>query len=104
MKTPVKMPKSVMLAGRKFRLGLSPKESFYGGTMGQYIPMEGRIALANEMPPEQLKSTCLHEIFHDLNNQSTADLSETHVNCLAALMFAVIRDNPALMAWIQDRE
>lgn len=104
VKKQIKMPTSIRLAGRFFSLGFAPKNAMVGTSMGQYIPMEGRIVIAGGMGGDQTKSTVLHEMIHDFNNQSSNDLTESQVNSVAALMFAAIRDNPELFAWFQDRD
>ena len=97
------MPSFVILSGRKFKLALAPEGGLRMDTLGQYIQMQGRIVISVGVGDDQAKSTVLHEMFHDFDAQSSCDLTEVQVNSLSALMFAALRDNPRLIAWMQEK-
>lgn len=100
---PPLMPKQIRLAGRVFRLEeVGESAGFRGNTMGQYVPMEGKILVMAQMSDDQKKASVMHELFHDLDNQTDCSLSEHQVNSMAAFMFAALRDNPDLVAWLMS--
>ncbi|WP_143206403.1 hypothetical protein [Singulisphaera sp. GP187] len=69
-------------------------------TMGLHSPWNGTITLDSALAPDQQKATAVHEILHDLDTLVGTGLSEKDVTALASVLFAAIRDNPALMKWL----
>lgn len=61
-----------------------------------------RIVLNGTNSAEGMKECCLHEVVHATDDAAKIGLDELQVARLARALFAVIRDNPELMMWLQD--
>jgi hypothetical protein len=97
----IKMPDSLRLAGRTFKLSLAGA-GMQNADLGEYDAKASTIRIREGMHDDITKSVVLHEILHDLDFQSGFDLTEVQVNSLAALLFAALRDNPKLVAWLMS--
>jgi hypothetical protein len=55
---------------------------------------------------DQLKRVCvIHEMLHALATQQTdQEIAEKHIAILAYGLYAVLRDNPALVAWLCEED
>lgn len=99
---PIEMPKSVRLAGRVFPIEIRGDDEFCDASDGEYKQTEGLIFLSSRLGSETAKATAIHEIVHDFDSQASLELGEKGVSALGALIFAMMRDNPDLVAWIME--
>lgn len=97
-----KMPATVRMAGRTFKLILADDGFQRETVLGQYEVRPGIIRIRNGMDDDTTKAVVLHELFHDFDYQSCGTLTETQINSVAALTFAALRDNPKLVAWLMS--
>jgi hypothetical protein len=79
-----------------------------GGDLVGYCDAEaGEILLSTGMSPSQTRDTLLHEILHAAFSLIGANLAhnteERIVRSLAPAMLALLRENPALVAYLTER-
>jgi hypothetical protein len=97
-----RMPRTVRLAGRRVKIKLddSPMNT---NVMGLHTQDQAVIHLDSRMPDDQLKSIAVHELVHDLEELVAVGMTEQDVTAFSSVLFAMIRDNPALMNWLQEK-
>jgi hypothetical protein len=50
---------------------------------------------------EQVRRVCvIHEAFHAVALQASQEIDEAHIDVLAHGLYGLLRDNPALVAWL----
>jgi hypothetical protein len=96
------MPREILLSGRRISLTTeTPKLNL--NLMGVHHQSLNYIVLDGSMPPDQLKAIAVHEIVHDLEEIVGVGMTEQDVTAFSSVLFAAIRDNPKLMAWLQSK-
>lgn len=108
----VEMPASVKVGPLHYEVAadsLSHLLAEHGATkplLGQCDHQALKIVLAPEQAPLALRSTALHEVLHAVIATAAfpidTDDEERLVRVLEAPLFQLIRDNPALIAWLSD--
>lgn len=96
------MPRTVRICGR--RIGLKVEYSRLNMTArGVWSGDTNEITLDANCAPDERRAVAVHEILHDIDQVCGAGLSEQTVASVASVLFAVIRDNPRLVAWLQHK-
>lgn len=54
--------------------------------------------------PDTVKETFIHEMIHGLEHDLSIDLEETEVARLAVGIFAFMRENPKIVAWLLEKD
>jgi hypothetical protein len=101
----VKPPKTIRIGPHEYRVRLVPDSILEGaGADGTCQPRRLVIALDGMQPPTQLADTLCHEIGHALLStvKVEEELEESICLSLGPALFALVRDNPALVDWIRS--
>lgn len=99
---PPGIPDVVVVSGRRIRLA-SEKAETNTACRGVYVGHKNLIVLDASCAPDELRAVVVHEIMHDVDQVCGVGLSEQSVASMASVLFQVIRDNPDLIAWLQER-
>lgn len=59
-----------------------------------------RIRIKPNRAPDETRETLLHEVIHGIAYASAVDLSERKVRALTRALYAVLRENPDLVAFL----
>jgi len=100
----MKLPKKVRVGGHDIDVAAVVMDK---GGWGEYRPADGVIELNAEASPSQQATTLVHEILHvcfqevGLNLHFKPTQEEQIVRSLEPLLYQVIRDNPAVIKFIQ---
>ena len=102
----VEMPDRVRVAGLVYRVEVVSRGEESGLSSGFACVDHGRLRIAcdQDVQPQRRRLSVIHELLHVLEHRAGCDLGESMVCMLACLLFAVLRDNPGLVAWLQDEE
>ena len=63
---------------------------------------ESEILIEEKMGPQRQRVTALHEIIHAMFDQCGIPEIEEHITAFSFSMYGLLKDNPELVAWIQD--
>lgn len=96
-----RFPKSVDVLGKPYAIALVTKESLEGD-YGECKHDECRIDVATFQCDHQKRDTILHEVMHAVDHELHCKLSEPQVRRMATGLLAVLRHNPALVAFLVD--
>lgn len=101
------LPARVRIVGQHFsleRYDMPPVAATLaeGYSRGYIDHRTSEIVVSSMLGPEQERQTVLHEIIHGLGDTLHIGLDEQAVQGLAAGLLALIRDNPALIAYITE--
>jgi hypothetical protein len=72
--------------------------------LGYYDDGEMIIVLRKDVAREQQQHVLWHEIFHACENAAHLELDEDTVERMARMTYAVIRENPDVIAWVTGKE
>lgn len=67
---------------------------------GGYIEHEQRIDVDAALGPDAARETVWHELTHCAEIAAGLDLQEHEIHAIARIQYQIMRDNPALVAWI----
>lgn len=102
----MKPPKSVKVGHATYDLQPSePHDSWARGVYGDMNYAHLRIRYNKALPPQAMAEVILHEVLHAIYsgwNVAEDDKEEAVVSKVAMGLSAVMRDNPRLVAWVQE--
>ena len=94
------------LNGIKWRIRFMSKTELFadsgGDLLGQAKQRDTELQVRADMPADRERAIVWHEILHAVESDAGIELPEEHVRAMAAGLFAVLRDNPALTAWLLE--
>lgn len=93
-------PSTVRIAGLDFAVAIETSEDFTDEMFGQIDHRRRLIRLSDRVTPEQHRATLLHEILHGVDTACDTELTEHQVSALSRGLFAVLRDNPDVAAYL----
>jgi hypothetical protein len=102
--TPNPMPEFVRVLGVDVPLLLTdPREHVFLRDCHGYADGDrGAIVLNQNTSLEKRRDTVLHEVLHFLERALRTELEEEQLGRMGRGLFAVLRDNPALVAWLME--
>jgi len=99
-------PTIMRLNGIKWRIRFMSKTELYADSgdtlLGQSKHTDAELQVRSDMPHDRERLILWHEIFHAVENEAGFEFTEGQVRTMAAGLFAVLRDNPALTAWLLE--
>lgn len=98
-----KRPAGIKLGGRrvKFVYEAAKMNLDY---LGLHQGHKCRILLDSTQAEDELRSTALHEVVHDIESMAGCKMAERDVTAFSSLLFSAIRDNPTFFAWLQEKK
>lgn len=90
----IKVPKSVKVCGRTYKVIADKKDNTDSGRYGDIINSTQTISIYNGICQEKAEQTLTHEIFHAIENAVGVDLKEEHVVAMSEILYQVLMDNP----------
>lgn len=91
------IPASVDVLGKPYRVELIQRDS---GDYGECFSDQCRIEVATYQCDTQKKDTLLHEVMHAIDHEMNCRMSEPQIRRIATGLLAVLRQNPALVAFL----
>lgn len=89
--------KTLRILGKEFAIERVAHNVFSGDTLGRCNCTKQTILLRSDLGRDQMADTLLHECLHALDYTMFLDLEERQVHALAGGLYALLRDNPALL-------
>jgi len=101
---PYPMPEFVRVLGIDVPLLLrrSDEDAYLDSRHGYCDHGRDRIVLRREDTQEQRRETVWHELLHAVEKATTTDLPEEVLGRVSRAQYAILRDNPALVAWLME--
>jgi hypothetical protein len=102
--TPNDMPEFVRVLGLDVPLLVrSPdQDTFLDTKHGYFDPGRCRIVVRDIDGMEERRESVLHELLHALEKATATPLEEEQVCRFGRGLFAILRDNPALVRWLME--
>ena len=106
-------PKTVRAGVYQYEIGYDGQQSYDFGYMGVCLNRSRRIMLDPRQPDSQIRQTLMHEILHAVGDSFEIPAVGTHttdstthqvndkIDLLASALLMFLRDNPAVVAWLQ---
>jgi hypothetical protein len=91
------IPGDVDVLGKPYRVQLIERDS---GDYGECFSDQCRIEVATYQCEAQRRDTLLHEILHAVDHEMNCRMSEPQIRRMATGLLAVLRHNPALVAFL----
>lgn len=95
------MPKTITIAGRRIKL-VEEKPALHKDIGGIHDVWANQITVYASLAEDQKRAVAVHEIVHDIEAVTGVEMSEQDVTSFASVLFAVLRDNPALVKWLMS--
>lgn len=95
-------PRRIRVSGRKVVIKVESPE-LQTELKGTYSSFTDTIAVLGTMSSDQQRMVVVHELTHCIEQTVHVEMTEQDVTGFANILYAVIRDNPKLMAWLQER-
>jgi hypothetical protein len=100
------MPNSVVVAGQTFSVSMEPmvflQDANHPNAVGRMNEMNQTIRLANELGPDALRETFLHEVLHVARGLSALPVREREVTAMGSILVDTLRRNPKFVAWLME--
>ena len=96
----MKDPESIRSGGYDYKIRWIPKISDHLDTNGSISDQDKVIVVDSESFPGE---TLIHELTHCLENQMAVDLGESWVRRIENMIVALVRDNPGLLTWMDEK-
>lgn len=98
-------PRTVKVGGHVLKIKIIKKADF----LGEHDRDKGEIRLSGDVASSQQATALLHELLHACFAESGLrakhpEIEEEIVASLEALLYAVLRDNPKVIQFIQEAE
>ena len=94
----MKYPDTVHIAGFQFRVTEEPNSDFR--LAGEISHQKQRIRISTDLAPDETRETLLHEVLHGVDHAIGTKLSERKVAVLSRALYATLRENPVLVAYL----
>jgi hypothetical protein len=98
------MPRVVRLSGRRVRVNIEQAPALNTAVRAVHEGWKNLITLDSTLAPDERRAVVVREMLHDLDMLCGTDLKEQDVASLASVLFAALRDNPKLVAWLMSKE
>lgn len=103
------IPRRLKIVGKVYRIEPVARDTINGNDYGDCHPPECRIRVASDVDIQQIRDTLLHELLHALWSESALGsgeglCEESVVRQLATSLLATLRDNPALVRFLTEKE
>ena len=100
----MKRPEKVKILGKPFQVLYANGVPLADDLNGECDTDKQRILIRDGQPLESEQDTCLHEVMHAIDEAVDAKLKETQVKKMATGLLAVLKENPALAAYIRRKK
>lgn len=94
-------PRKVSILGRVFKITYVIKGPLEDDELGEVDLSTQKMSILEGLSADKERSVVLHEIIHGIDDILDLGLSEEQVNGLENGLFAVMRDNPRVIAYIR---
>jgi hypothetical protein len=108
----MKRPARIRIIGKPFKVEYVPAD--HAGLcdgpddkepgIGRQETDNQRIYIRDGQPIESEQDTVLHEVIHCVDETLDLELTEDQVTKLATCLLAVLKDNPALAAYLKNKK
>jgi hypothetical protein len=92
------LPVVVDILGKPYDVHSTPARD--DGDYGLCLAHQCRIEVAEDQCETQKRDTLLHEVLHGVDNEMHCGLREPQIRRMATGLLAVLRHNPALVAFL----
>ena len=92
------MLERIDILGKPYRVALKAEMSDYG----ECTAAECLIEIGTHQCDTQKRDTLLHEVLHAVEHELNVTVTEKAIRMLATGLLAVLRHNPALVAYLTD--
>lgn len=97
----MKRPERIRILGKRFTVTYGgPMED---GLVGECDSDALRISIRDNQPLESEQDTLLHEVLHAVDEAMGLKMKEAQVKGAATGLLAVLKDNPALAAYLRRK-
>ena len=93
-------PDTVQILGMTYPVRTEPNEHFVNNANGKIDGDAQYILIADALGPDKDRETLLHEVIHGISFAMCSDLTEHQVRSMANGLYAVLRNNPALVTYL----
>jgi hypothetical protein len=99
-------PDVIRIAGVRWAVRYLSRAQFFVDTdlLGQCRSTQTTIEVREDLPADRLRFILWHELVHAIEGDAGLTLSEEAVRALAAGLFALLRGNPELAAWLLEEQ
>lgn len=70
--------------------------------LGQAKHTQAEIQVRSDLPPDRMRHIVWHELFHAVEKDAGFDFTEEQVRAMSNGLFAILRNNPTLAAWLLE--
>lgn len=99
----MKRPERVRILGKPFKVEFGVGAPLEDGDMGD-CNTEGQVLTVRDgQPLENEQDSLLHEVIHAISDYMEIKMREGQVTKLATGLLAVLKDNPALAAYLRRK-
>lgn len=95
------LPARIRLIGFDFTIREETNPDFTDSLQGQIHSTNHEIRISNNATDQ--RETLLHEILHGVSDAMDADLTERQVRVVVRGLYAAIRDNPDVAAYLHEQ-
>lgn len=101
-------PDVIRIAGVRWTVRYLSRAQFFvendTDLLGQCRSSQTTIEVREDLPADRLRCILWHELVHAIEGDAGLTLSEEAVRALAAGLFALLRGNPELAAWLLEEQ
>lgn len=96
-------PPTIRILGKDYAVKYTDGAPVNDDAQGHCDYLNLRIAVREGLAPSEERSTVLHEALHCISHAMGLHFSESKIERLETGLYALIRDNPALVAYLQKK-
>lgn len=93
-------PATVRVFGKEYRLEWDSEALDETDLLGDHSLQRLMVRIAKGLAPDEERETVLHEFTHAVEIHLGCSIPETKVRRLSVGIFAILRDNPKLLAYL----
>lgn len=91
-------PTEITILGYTFAVILEDARDF--SSAGEIDHNLQQIRIKPNRAPDETRETLLHEVIHGIGHATAVDLAEREVRAFARALYATLKDNPRLVAYL----
>jgi hypothetical protein len=99
----MKRPERIRILGKKFTVIYAAGAPLDDGLNGECDSDKQQILVRDSQPLESEQDTLLHEVLHAIDEAMGLKMKEAQVKGAATGLLAVLKDNPALAAYLRRK-
>ena len=96
-------PPTIRILGKDYSVKYTNGAPVHDDAQGHCDYLSLRISVREGLAPSEERSTVLHEALHCISHAMGLHFSESKIERLETGLYALIRDNPALVAYLQKK-